>query len=315
MARGQSCCAAHSRFRRRSRVSWSPSPRPRRAGSPSRSLRWRRGVPPITVCMRTFFKQRLQEEALLSTAYSLESVCIELIFLLGPMLVAVFVGLASPAAAVLFAAACGCAGTLLFQRSQALKTWRIEPRGAPSLFGPLAEPGFAPLLAVIVCYAIAFGLIEIGTTAMRPRAAAPRSPASAWPHELGSVTGGLVYGRRSGACRSSVSSRACWHSWGWASRRSRCSRRSGASHAGCIVAGIAMRLRSSCNRCGGEEFAARQCDRGVHLVLDRTACRGWPWLDARGACSSTQNRGGIHRAAALSLAGGWLALLLIKAKD
>src|SRR5688572_8260194 len=132
--------------------------------------------PPITVCMRTFFKQRLQEEALLSTAYSIESVCIELIFLLGPMLVAVFVGLASPAAAVLFAAAFGCAGTLLSQRAQAVKTWRIEPRGVPGLFGPLAEPGFAPLLAVIVCYAIAFGLIEIGTTAYATEVGRPPPP-------------------------------------------------------------------------------------------------------------------------------------------
>jgi len=98
--------------------------------------------PPITVCMRTFFKQRLREEALLATAYSLESVLIELIFILGPVLVAMFVALASPAAAVLFAAACGCAGTLLFQRSQALRQWRIEPRRAGGLFGPLAEPGF-----------------------------------------------------------------------------------------------------------------------------------------------------------------------------
>jgi MFS family permease len=154
--------------------------------------------PPITVCMRTFLKQRLQEEALLSTAYSVESVCIELIFLLGPMLVAVFVGLASPAAAVLFAAACGCAGTLLFQRTQALMTWRIEPRGAPSLFGPLAEPGFGPLLAVIVCYAIAFGLIEIGTTAYATEVGRPAlAGVLLGIMSIGSVTGGLVYGSRS----------------------------------------------------------------------------------------------------------------------
>jgi MFS family permease len=154
--------------------------------------------PPITVCMRTYFKQRLQEQALLTTAYSLESILIELIFLLGPMLVAIFVALASPAAAVLFAAACGCAGTLLFQRSRALRDWRIEPRGRASLFGPLAEPGFLPLLAVIVCYASAFGLVEIGTTAF---AAETGSPALAGVllgvMSIGSAAGGLVYGSRS----------------------------------------------------------------------------------------------------------------------
>lgn len=154
--------------------------------------------PPITVCMRTFFKQRLKEDGLLAAAYSLESVLIEIIFIVGPVLVAIFVALASPAAAVLFAAACGCSGTLLFQRSRALMQWKIEPRGAPSLFGPLAEPGFAPLLAVIVCYASAFGLVEIGTTAY----AAERSePALAGLllgiMSVGSAAGGLVYGSRS----------------------------------------------------------------------------------------------------------------------
>ena len=154
--------------------------------------------PPITVCMRTFFKQQLKEDLLLTTAYSLESVVIELIFILGPVIVAMFVALASPAAAVLFAAACGCAGTLLFQRSRALAHWRVEPRGKPSLFGPLADPGFVPLLAVIVCYASAFGLVEIGTTAY---ATETGSPAFAGVllgiMSIGSAAGGLVYGSRS----------------------------------------------------------------------------------------------------------------------
>ena len=154
--------------------------------------------PPITVCMRTFFKQQLAEDQLLATAYSLESVLIELIFILGPVIVAMFVALASPAAAVLFAAASGCAGTLLFQRSQALRQWRIEPRGKASLFGPLAEPGFLPLLAVIVCYASAFGLVEIGTTAFATETGGPAlAGVLLGIMSSGSAAGGLVYGSRS----------------------------------------------------------------------------------------------------------------------
>jgi len=154
--------------------------------------------PPITVCMRTFLKQRLPEQSLLATAYSLESVLIELIFILGPVLVALFVALASPAAAVLFAAACGCAGTLLFQRAEALALWRIEARRTTSLFGPLAEPGFLPLLAVIVCYASAFGLVEIGATAYATEAGYPAlAGVLLGIMSLGSAAGGLVYGSRS----------------------------------------------------------------------------------------------------------------------
>lgn len=154
--------------------------------------------PPITVCMRTFLKQQLAEDALLATAYALESVLIETIFIVGPLLVALFVAIASPAIAVLFAAGCGFAGTLLFRRSHALAHWRIEPRTGSSLLGPLAEPGFVPLLAVIFCYASAFGLVEIGTTAYAVEIDAPAlAGVLLGLMSLGSAAGGLAYGSRS----------------------------------------------------------------------------------------------------------------------
>ena len=121
--------------------------------------------PPITVCVRTYFRRRLAEEGLLAAAYSAESVLIELIFIVGPMLVALFVAFASPAAAVWFAAACGLAGTLLFLRSPALRTWHIEPRTSRSLLGPLAERGFPALVGVVLCFSSAFGFLEIGVVA------------------------------------------------------------------------------------------------------------------------------------------------------
>ena len=153
--------------------------------------------PPITVCMRTFFRQQLRDEALLATAYSLESVVIETIFIIGPVLVALFVAIASPAAAVIFGAACGCAGTLLFLRSPALARWHIEPRRGAGLFGPLAEPGFTPLLGVVLCYASAFGLVEIGTTAYATEIGHPALAGLLLGiMSVGSVAGGLVYGSR-----------------------------------------------------------------------------------------------------------------------
>ena len=154
--------------------------------------------PPITVCMRTYFRQRLSSEDLLAAAYSLESVLIEIIFIIGPMLVALFVAAASASAAVLFAAACGGLGTLLFLYSPPLRAWRVEPRMRASLFGPLAERGFLPLVAIILCYSIAFGLIEVGLTAY---ATERDNPALAGVllglMSAGSALGGLAYGSRS----------------------------------------------------------------------------------------------------------------------
>lgn len=154
--------------------------------------------PPITVCLRTFMRQRLLEEAQLATAYSIESVLIETIFIVGPVLVALFVAYLSASAAVLFAAACGMAGTLLFLRSPALAHWRIEERKAASLVGPLSVRGFVPLLAVILAYSGAFGLLEIGVTAFATEAGEPALAGLILGlMSVGSAAGGLAYGSRS----------------------------------------------------------------------------------------------------------------------
>ncbi len=153
--------------------------------------------PPITVCMRTFLKRRLGEDPLVATAYSLESVLIETIFIVGPLLVAGFVAAASPVWAVVFAAACGALGTILFLRSPPLRDWRVEPLRGAGLFGPLAEPGFLHLLGVILCYSMAFGLVEIGVTAFAAEAGAPAlAGVILGLMSIGSVAGGVIYGSR-----------------------------------------------------------------------------------------------------------------------
>jgi MFS family permease len=154
--------------------------------------------PPITVCLRTFMRQRLADEAQLATAYSLESVLIETIFIVGPVLVALFVAYLSANAAVLFAAVCGLAGTLMFLRSPVLAQWRIEKRMAASLVGPLSVPGFVPLLAVIFAYSGSFGLLEIGITAFAAEAGTPAlAGVILGLMSVGSAAGGLAYGSRS----------------------------------------------------------------------------------------------------------------------
>lgn len=154
--------------------------------------------PPITVCMRTYFKQRFADDALLSTAYSLESVLIEMIFIAGPMLVALLVATASAAAAVGASAACGALGALLFARSPAIRAWKVETRAAASLLGPLATRGFVPLIAVVLTFSMAFGLLEIGVTAYATeRGNAALAGVLLGLMSLGSAAGGIIYGGRS----------------------------------------------------------------------------------------------------------------------
>src|SRR5688572_14935450 len=153
--------------------------------------------PPITVCMRSYFRQQMADDALLTAAYSAEAILIEVIFILGPLLVALFVAAASPAVAVWFAAACGLAGTFVFLRSPALRQWHIEPRTSRALLGPLAERDFMVLVAVVLCFATAFGFLEIGLTAYAiERANAAFAGVLLGIMSAGSALGGLAYGSR-----------------------------------------------------------------------------------------------------------------------
>jgi MFS family permease len=153
--------------------------------------------PPISVCMRTYFRQAFADDALLAVAYSVESVLIEIIFIVGPLLVALFVALASAASAVWFSAACGLAGTLLFVASPALRNWRIEARTRHSLLGPLANRRFVDLILLVLCFATAFGFLEIGITAYAIEGGdAAFAGVLLGVMSAGSAAGGLAYGSR-----------------------------------------------------------------------------------------------------------------------
>lgn len=153
--------------------------------------------PPITVCMRTYFRQVLRDDALLAAAYSAESVLIEVIFILGPLLVALFIALASPAMAVWSSAACALAGTLVFLRSPALRNWHIEAATTRSLLGPLEDGDFVRLVGVVLCFATAFGFLEIGLSAYAiERANAAFAGVLLGIMSAGSAFGGLIYGSR-----------------------------------------------------------------------------------------------------------------------
>jgi len=152
--------------------------------------------PPVTVCMRTYLRQRIAGDAPLATAYSADSILIEVMFIAGPMLVAVFVAYSSPSAAVGFAAASGFIGALLFLG--ALGEWRIQATRERTLLGPLAQREFVLLIAIVLCYATAFGLTELAVAAA---AAQAQRPALAGVFlglmSAGSAFGGLAYGSRS----------------------------------------------------------------------------------------------------------------------
>jgi hypothetical protein len=147
--------------------------------------------------MRTFLRRRFADEAALATAYSVDSVLIEVMFIAGPMLVALLVAVASPVIAVACAAACAFAGVQLFLQSVALRQWRIAHRTVSTLLGPLAERRFIALVMIVACYAIAFGLTEIGVAAYAAEAnRLALAGVFLGVMSAGSAVGGIAYGSR-----------------------------------------------------------------------------------------------------------------------
>ena len=154
-------------------------------------------LPPVTICMRTLYPRVLTDPALLQTAYSVDSVIVESVFVVGPALVAMFLASGFPAGAVLLAALTAAVGTLWFMRTPVIRDWEIRPRGTSGRWGVFAEPGLVVLLAATLFYSMAFGLYEIGVTAYATRRGMPAVAGIALAlASMGSALGAFAYGAR-----------------------------------------------------------------------------------------------------------------------
>lgn len=156
-------------------------------------------VPPIPTTIRALLRRLLREPEHLQTAYSLDSVLMEMVFILGPGIVSVFTALVWPAGAVMCTAALGLIGAWVFASAPAVRAWLPE-KGAhrPSRLDVLTTPGLPSVLAVTVFFSLGFGLFEVSVTAIASRAGTPAAAGVILAlTSLGSAAGALVYGSRS----------------------------------------------------------------------------------------------------------------------
>ena len=155
-------------------------------------------LPPVSVCMRAVFPRVVTDPALLPTAYSLDSALVELIFIVGPMLVAVCMAFGYPAVGVGLAAVSATVGTSIFLRADIVRDWRParEP-GSVAGRGPLRRPQLLLVYAITLCYSVAFGLFEVAVTAFATAAGHPALGGVALAMaSVGSAAGAIVYGSR-----------------------------------------------------------------------------------------------------------------------
>lgn len=144
--------------------------------------------PPLTAAIRRAWSDSTAYGTGLHTlrpaAMAAETSLFELVFVLGPLLVAAAIGLTGgPAAAVISAAVVTFVGTAWIARLPVMRHWvRHDVSDAARGLGPLRAPGFSALLVCVAALGIAFGSAGVIV------------PAYATQHGGGESLGGVLLG-------------------------------------------------------------------------------------------------------------------------
>jgi MFS family permease len=153
-------------------------------------------VPPISASMRALWS-RLVPERLVDSAYALDAIQLELIFVVGPLITAGVASAWTPAAALLLCAALYASAAVGFALSPASRAAAPDRDAARTRLGALGAPGMRTLISAASVTAISFGVLEVGLPAFAESEGSPALAGlliTAW--SIGSLAGGLWYGAR-----------------------------------------------------------------------------------------------------------------------
>jgi MFS family permease len=156
-------------------------------------------VPPVGSVVRPMLSRLLgSDQDLLPTAYALDGIAIEMVFIGGPLLTAAIVSVGSPAVALVVAAGFAMAGTVVLVTAPASRAFRPSgEEGERHLLGALASPGVRTLVASIAPVGFAVGATEVTMTAFATdHGSRPAAGALLALWAVGSGVGGLAYGAR-----------------------------------------------------------------------------------------------------------------------
>jgi MFS family permease len=154
-------------------------------------------IPPTSSVLRSMWPTLLRERPdLIAAAYALDSVLIELIFILGPLLTAVVATVLSPPAALIVSGASVVAGTVMFTALPPSRAMRPDPaRPRAGWLGALASPGVRTLVLTSLPAGVGVGICEVTLPAFSHAMGAAATAGvllALW--SLGSAAGGLAFG-------------------------------------------------------------------------------------------------------------------------
>jgi MFS family permease len=131
------------------------------------------------------------------TAFALDATTTELVFVVGPTLVAALTVLATPAVAVAVAGVLATAGAVAIAMSGAMRRWTPAAEVRSRLLSTVLSPGMPRVLVSGAVLMLGFGALEVAIPAFADEAGTPGMSGvllAVW--SLGSVAGGLWFGAR-----------------------------------------------------------------------------------------------------------------------
>jgi MFS family permease len=154
-------------------------------------------IPALSASMRTLWSMLVPDAELRQSAFALDAVLLELIFIVGPLTVSVLVAVASPTVALLLNAALAGIGTAIFAGSRASRAWRGDPQDHGLLGPAIRSRKIHGLFAVEAAVGAAVGAMEVAATAFASQEGSREIAGALIAVQAGaSLVGGLWYGSR-----------------------------------------------------------------------------------------------------------------------
>jgi len=154
-------------------------------------------LPPIAPAVRALLREVFGDPTVLDTAYALESIFQETIWIVGPLVVALIIAVTSPEVAVALLGVECVAGTSLFLRSPLVRASSTAHGAGHERASALASPELRALLGPVALTGVALGSVEVGLPSLALHAGSrPASGLLLALWSVGSMTGGLWYGAR-----------------------------------------------------------------------------------------------------------------------
>ncbi|MEO8976820.1 MAG: MFS transporter [Casimicrobiaceae bacterium] len=152
-------------------------------------------APPIAGLTRTILRQRFGDEGQRRTAFALDSVLVEMVFTVGPLLVAAMLVTGSAHAALAMSWVFTLLSVPLFVASRALRYLHTQADATRSLLGPIADSRLVQVFLLTIVIAMGFGCIEVGYPGFGAAMGAVAIGGVLLAcNSIGSALGGFAYG-------------------------------------------------------------------------------------------------------------------------